>query len=335
MANKKPITVNYGGTTQGKYANYQYGTIPNYTSQYDKKSDKTMKKIEKYGTYKSTLQPDIDKYKNLVVNPEAFNSKWGDYVDKYGQLLDKEYDPNSDASYQAYKNQYLRGGQKAMQDTLAQAAALTGGYGSSYGQSVAQQTYNDYTAALADKIPELAQAAQEMYMNKLGAYSNLYNQDWNMYNDNRNYNSTVLGQLMDMDNTYYNRFEDGRNNLYNMLNAYQGLSDRDYNRFQNEYSMWSKTYDALDAAAKAASSGGGGGRRGGSGGRSSGSSGSSKDYDLVEELRYANSQGASPYDMWAYAQDQVKGANDLIKQTGLDPAGLVHQIQNAYAKRKK
>lgn len=53
-----------------------------------------------------------------------------------------------------------------MQDTLAQMAARTGGLASSYANSVSQQTYDNYMASLADKIPELRQLAYSMYQDE-------------------------------------------------------------------------------------------------------------------------------------------------------------------------
>ena len=294
----QPYTVNPYGTTQGRYASYSAYTIPSPNSKYDKKLDNTLGKIEKYGPYNSPVQAGLDKYTNLVTNPEEFNSQWADYVTKYGKKLEEEYDPNSDPSYLAYKNQYLAGGQKAMQDTLAKAAALTGGYGSSYGQSAGQQTYNDYMTALADKIPELAQAAYEMNLSKLNAYNNLYGQDWDMYNDDRSYNMNALNALSGLDNNYYSRWSGERDNLYNLLSAYEGLDDRDYSRFKDEYSMWKNAYSDLTK---------------GSGGRGGGGSKSSKDdYDLIEELQYANKKGASVGSMLKYAQEALANGDKVV-----------------------
>ena len=50
-----------------------------------------------------------------------------------------------------------------MRDTVGQAAALTGGYGSSYAESVGQQQYGAYLQKLSERIPELYQAAWERY----------------------------------------------------------------------------------------------------------------------------------------------------------------------------
>ena len=42
---------------------------------------------------------------------------------------------------------------------MGQAAALTGGYGSTYGEQVGQQAYNAYLQNLNDIVPQLQQQA--------------------------------------------------------------------------------------------------------------------------------------------------------------------------------
>lgn len=97
----------------------------------------------------------------------AYSSQWqGQLEDTIAKFLDRKdfsYDLNGDALYQQYKDRYIQGGQMAMMDTLGQAAALTGGYGSSYAQSAGQQAYQSYLQGLNDKIPELYQLALERY----------------------------------------------------------------------------------------------------------------------------------------------------------------------------
>lgn len=73
------------------------------------------------------------------------------------------YDPNSDPTYRYAKKSYEAGGRKAMKDTQAQAAALTGGYGNSYGQIAGQQVYGDYMSRLSDMIPELEARKYQRY----------------------------------------------------------------------------------------------------------------------------------------------------------------------------
>lgn len=98
---------------------------------------------------------------------EIPESKWSpmaqEALDKYLNREDFSYDLNGDALYQMYKDQAVLGGNMAMMDTMGQAAALNGGYGSSYAQTVGQQTYQSYLQQLNDKVPELYQIALNQY----------------------------------------------------------------------------------------------------------------------------------------------------------------------------
>lgn len=100
-------------------------------------------------TYTSRYQNQIDDLTHQILNREAFS-----------------YDPEKDPTYQQYKESYTRSGERAMQDTLGQVSARTGGLASSYAGSAAQQTYGNYMGALADKIPELKQLAYSMYQDE-------------------------------------------------------------------------------------------------------------------------------------------------------------------------
>ena len=94
----------------------------------------------------------------------------GTYEEQLAQLYDQitgrdpfSYDVNMDPIYQNYKDQYIQGGKRAMQDTMGQAAGLTGGYGSTYSQAAGQQAYDQYLTQLTNKIPELYEMAYGMY----------------------------------------------------------------------------------------------------------------------------------------------------------------------------
>ena len=77
-------------------------------------------------------------------------------ADQYGKFT---YDPMQDVSYQSLAKVYNANGIRAANDTLGSAAALNGGYGSSYAVSAAQQARNDYNQQLASLIPDLEQNA--------------------------------------------------------------------------------------------------------------------------------------------------------------------------------
>ena len=140
----------------------------------------------------------IDAYDYLQ---SVINSKPGEYTSRYtdqlqamlDQIMNREpfqYDAYADPLFQIYQDQYIQGGRRAMQDTMGQAAALTGGYGNSYAQTVGQQTYNQYMENLMNVIPELSEMAYSRYMDEGDALERNYsmlnqleNQDYSRYRD--------------------------------------------------------------------------------------------------------------------------------------------------------
>lgn len=97
--------------------------------------------------------------------------------DMYSQITNRpafNYDVDGDALYQQYKDRYTQNARMAMKDTMGQAASLTGGYGSSYGQAVGQQAYDRQMLGLTDKIPELQQNAYAMWKDQGDALRDQY-----------------------------------------------------------------------------------------------------------------------------------------------------------------
>jgi len=105
----------------------------------------------------------------LKAQPGSYQSRYGAQMDQtLNGLLGRkpfEYDINTDALYQHIKDNYIKQGRQAMMDTQGQSAALTGGYGNTYGVAASQQAYQDSLGALADRVPELYQLAQQRYLN--------------------------------------------------------------------------------------------------------------------------------------------------------------------------
>lgn len=165
-----------------------------------------------------------------VRNHGAFNySNQDAYQSAMDAILNRKgfsYDLNGDALYQQYKNQYMALGKQAMTDTMGKAAALTGGFGNSYAATAGNQAYLGYMQQLGDVVPELYSLALSAYnaegdrlnnnynllatdretqrgewndrynqlVNDRGYYSdsynNAYSQDYSMWNDNRNYDTS-------------------------------------------------------------------------------------------------------------------------------------------------
>lgn len=178
-----------------------------------------------------------EKYNNLYGKNNA--PTWTpQYQEQISQILGNitnrdpfEYNMNKDPLYQQYRDQYIREGQRAMKDTMAQSAALTGGYGSTYGAIAAQQGYDNYLAQLNDRVPQLEQQAYGKYVdnladmyNQLGAYQSEENRLYGQYMD-------ALGQF-NTDRDYAFRSMQAamdQNNYENEFNRNIFESDREYN----------------------------------------------------------------------------------------------------------
>lgn len=203
------------------------------------------------------------------------------------------YDLNGDALYQQYKDKYVQQGKQAMQDTMGQAAALTGGYGSTYSQSAGQQQYNAYLQSLNDVVPELYQLALNRYQmegddlqTQYALLADQYNTEYGQYRDKvgdwqtqRDYLAGRYDSERDTDYTMYGdakdlAYQDYRNDIADKQwqQQYQE-SIRQFNEqmaLSREQFAWQQAQAAAAAAAK--SSGSSGSSGGGSGGSSGGSS---------------------------------------------------------------
>jgi hypothetical protein len=221
-------------------------------------------------------------YRELLAKGDAAQQQANDLLTEYDNRAAFAYDPNADGSFQALKNQYVHQGRRAMEDTMGQAAGLTGGYGSSYSQAVGNQAYNEYLTQLNAQIPALAQQARAAYdaegQRMLDRYSLALNAANTAYNQGRD----ALGDLRYEEELAYNRGQADQERAYNMvmtmlstgqtpsadLLAQAGVS-ADYAKAMANY------YKSQMAGYGSGSGGSSGGGRGSGGGRSSsGGSGS-------------------------------------------------------------
>ncbi len=218
-------TVEKGGWTYGDFQPSQPTTEAG-----DKRSELETQKPGDF-SYGEYAQSDVVKQaeamlqEQLANKPGEYQSQWQSQLDDMlNKILNREkfsYDLNGDALYQQYKDQYTTQGQMAMMDTMGQAAAMTGGFGNSYAQSVGQQAYQGHLQQLNNVIPELYQIALNQY-NREG--DDLYNQ---------------YGLFADRENQDYGRYRDSVSD-YNterdyLTNRYYTESEMDYNRFMDAY----------------------------------------------------------------------------------------------------
>ncbi len=264
--------VNADGSYQSQVSN-KAQTIKNYKGQYTQRQSPLLSQgvsgytqgklngLEGGYTPGSTVQQ-AQAYLNQVQSrrPGEYKSQWdGELTELYNRIANRKpfsYDLGTDPVYQQYREQYQRQGRLAMQDTMGQAAALTGGYGSTYGEQVGQQAYNAYLQNLNDIVPDLYNAAYNRYRDE---GTDLYNQ---------------YGLLSDRENQAYNRYRDTVNDYYSDLSdarsAYDSAYSRDYNQWSDQLSYWSQKAANENSAylqqlaAQSRASGGSGGGSGGS-----------------------------------------------------------------------
>ena len=160
-------------------------------------------KIVEQQPYDSKYQTQLDQALNNVTNRQDFT-----------------YDPLKDANYKALAKVYNKQGNQAAQNTMGDAAALNGGYGSSYALTASQQARNDYNQMLASQIPALQEAAYNRYLN-----------DYNM-------DVTALSALRDADESAYGRYRDD-------VADNQWRYGAEYQQYRDDVSdsQWQKSYD--------------------------------------------------------------------------------------------
>lgn len=150
----------------------------------------------------SALKEAIDKYASqqglkksyeAIEAPKAYESPYSSQIDS---LLDElmntkrfSYNPESDPSFQAYRDIYTKQGDRAFTNAMGEASALTGGRLNSWAMTAGSQARDVWNDRLMERIPELEQLAYQMYMGdinqKLQNLNALRNLDQTSYNRHR------------------------------------------------------------------------------------------------------------------------------------------------------
>lgn len=163
-------------------------------------------------------------------------------LDAFNKIMNKEafsYDVNKDALYQQLKDQYTTQGKLASMDVMGQAAAMNGGYGSSYAQSVGQQAYQGYLQQLNEAVPELHQMAYGQYTQEVqdlydqyGLISGLAKDEYTKYQNDLDLYWKRVSDLKDDVDTAYDR---GFNNWYTSVTLGNEADETAYKRQQDTY----------------------------------------------------------------------------------------------------
>lgn len=254
LVNKNQTTRNYGGSYQTRNSHYTMSGVSDYTRS-------KLNGLESGYTPSGSVQAAQAYLEQVKASkPGAYQSRWDDELTSlYDQIRNRKkfsYDMGTDPLYQQYREQYQRLGRLAMQDTMGQAAALTGGYGSTYGEQVGQQAYNAYLQNLNDIVPQLQQQAYQRYQDE---GTDLYNQ----YSLVKGRDDTDYGRYRDTVSDYYSDLSDARSayNSERSLDQSQWATMLDYwaQKANNENAAYLQALAAEQAAAKKSGGGGGGG----------------------------------------------------------------------------
>ncbi len=199
--------------------------------------------------------------------PGEYQSKYTDQLESiYNKITNREpfeYDLNGDMLYKQYADQYTRQGQQAMMDTMGQAAALTGGYGSSYASTAGNQAYQQYLTQLNSIIPDLYDRAYQRWQDEGTQLESQYSlaqnadaTDYNRYQDQMSQWNTDA----DRANNWYNTdYTNDYNQYTDALNYWTNLAQQENTDYYNaiDYRWQQEDRDAAAAAAAASGSGGG------------------------------------------------------------------------------
>lgn len=119
------------------------------------------------GTAEKSYTETMETLKKAETTAPTYSGSYDQEIkDLYDKITNREpfkYDYASDPLYGQYSEKYQQLGKQAMKDSMGQTAALTGGYGNSYGSAVGQQQYDAYLQRLNDVLPELYGQAYNQY----------------------------------------------------------------------------------------------------------------------------------------------------------------------------
>lgn len=152
-----------------------------------------------------------------MIGEIGWNNPYAEQIQQALAALNQPYvyDPNNPQA-QAVRENYTQAGQQAMENTLAQVSARTGGLASSYAGTAAQQQYNNYMQGMNDALLEVEQQAKQNWLADQGL---------------KQANLQLLMAMASQDeNSYYNA-------LNAQMAAQQYKDDLSYRQWQQQFSQ--------------------------------------------------------------------------------------------------
>lgn len=220
----------------GNYSGGADGGSFRLESKLNRRADDLLDQLGGFGSFSYDEAPT---YEN------AFAQQQKDLLDRILNREDFSWNKETDPQWSSYKKSYLREGDRATANALAQASAASGGRPSSYAVNAATQAGDYYATKLNDMIPTLYQQAYERYLDEynmklkdLNAVNQQEQLDYAKYLDR-------LGQFNTDRGFAYQNYADDYDRLRSQLADVQGQDQIDYARYLDEVSRQQTAQDSI------------------------------------------------------------------------------------------
>lgn len=234
LTDPSPMTFHYqqpgtsGGSGETQSSATQTSEFANpYADQQQAALDAIMNRKDWINPYTSDLQAAYDAIKNRQ---------------------DFSYDPAQDTAWQSAKKMYAREADRATQDTMGQAAALTGGMPSTAAVTAASQAGDYYKAQMNDALGDYRQQAYQRYMDDVGldyklleTVAGMSDADYQKYIDDLGLKYDDLSAINSLSQQARSEFDTDRNFAYNQWTDELGFqTDKEAAKYDKEATEYEK-----------------------------------------------------------------------------------------------
>lgn len=220
----------------GNYSGGADGGSFRLESKLNRRSDDLLDQLGSFGSFSYDEAPT---YEN------TFAQQQKDLLDRILNREDFSWSKETDPQWSSYKKSYLREGDRATANALAQASAASGGRPSSHAVNAATQAGDYYATKLNDVIPTLYQQAYERYLDEY----NMKLKDLNTVNQQEQLDYAKyldrLGQFNTDRGFAYQNYTDDYDRLRSQLADVQGQDQIDYARYLDEASRQQTAQDSI------------------------------------------------------------------------------------------
>lgn len=276
----------------GNYSGGADGGSFRLESKLNRRSDDLLDQLGSFGSFSYDEAPT---YEN------TFAQQQKDLLDRILNREDFSWSKETDPQWSSYKKSYLREGDRATANALAQASAASGGRPSSHAVNAATQAGDYYATKLNDVIPTLYQQAYERYLDEY----NMKLKDLNTVNQQEQLDYAKyldrLGQFNTDRGFAYQNYADDYDRLRSQLADVQGQDQIDYARYLDEASRRQTAQDSIRSQVDAILAAGG-----------------SPSANLVSESGYSSEYVKALED--AYRKQEVEKA---VKKSGSGGGGTM------------